>query len=316
MEYHLADIIGTGETVEDALRPDGTDALIAWSRVTTRVKPEDEGRPIGEQREEALFRTPVEQPVAAARGIRVAPSEIESLRARPGFHDLREDISPEKLAEAIAERMAGRAIDLRPGRPRPRGTFTDTFQRADEDLEASPNWSRPSGTAGSAAVVSNTQQFPVASSGDTPYLCPDQGSGDNYVEIVLEGNDGGGGPPMRVATRLTDGLNYIGVYFITAKTLWKRAAGSYNSLGAVTWSVSDSVCRLEANGDQLEFFIDTVSRIGPVTESFNQAETGQGLLARGTTQTNATKSFEAGTFGPPPTFVPAAAMTSFQRYVQ
>jgi hypothetical protein len=184
-----------------------------------------------------------------------------------------------------------------PQPPAPRGSFTDAFTRADENLETSANWTRVDGAAGACAVRSN--QLAFLSTTDSAYQCPDQSSANHYTQAVMLSTT----VDLfffECCARLTDKDNFIGARRTNANLaddydLYKRDTGSFTSLGS--WAgpyAANDVMKIEADGNTIEMFVNGTSRVGPVTESFNNTETRQGIVARSKTQNPAMDDFEAG----------------------
>lgn len=174
------------------------------------------------------------------------------------------------------------------GRPLVASAFYDDFNRADEDLEASPNWTRVGGSAGDIDITSNVAYCRRSGDG-TAYQCPDFGVGDKYVQGVIQAASGQFFP---LCLRLTDNANFIGVrYNSGAYQLYSRT-GSFVLLGSYS---ADPLllARLEMVGDDFEVFVDGVSRI-TATYSGNSAETRQGMVARNSINQPMLDDFEAG----------------------
>jgi len=178
--------------------------------------------------------------------------------------------------------------------------FTDNFNRSNENLEVSSNWTRVDGNAGDASIVSNALNGNSTVSNGALYLCPDQGSTDQFTQVVLNSSS----ESFCVNVRSTDNINWISARHAAGSGVWelfKRVSGSFTSLGTFSATfVSGDVIKLTANdSDELEVFINATSRIGPVTETFNNTVTRQGLLPRGGTVSNWLDDFEAGVLAAP-----------------
>ena len=107
-------------------------------------------------------------------------------------------------------------------------TFSDNFARADEPLEASPNWFRVGGTPGRVVVQSNYPQIPAAGLA-TAYLSPNTGSLSHAAQMVTYG----GGHAL--CASLTDADNYVGCRRSGPNVeLVARVAGADTVLG--TWA--------------------------------------------------------------------------------
>lgn len=158
--------------------------------------------------------------------------------------------------------------------------FCDDFNRANENLEASANWTRVDGSAGDTSISGNLLVSNTTSTTGGAYQCPDIGSGDKYVECTVPAARNAFGACMR----LTDTNNFIGCrYQSGAYQVYKRDAGSFTLLASYTASLDTShVLRLEMRGDDFEMFVNGVSR-ATFTDTFNNTETRQGVVGRSQT---------------------------------
>jgi len=173
-------------------------------------------------------------------------------------------------------------------------TFTDDFNRADENVEADANWTRVGGVAGDAKIVSNVVKCDTTASTAGAYQCPDQGAGAKYTQSIV-GTDNTA-EAFLAALRVTDGSNFIGLR--NAGAAWqayKRVTGTFTLLGsyAVVASASDVAYIEEDGSDNFDCKINTVSRI-TFTDTFNNTETRQGYLPRNTIRNFWLNNFEAG----------------------
>lgn len=143
--------------------------------------------------------------------------------------------------------------------------FTDDFSGlTDGDaLDASANWTSViSGplnrvvkqSSGGTDYITYDQDMGGAN-GRNNYLCPDQGSGDQYVQSRLFGFDAGG--PIYTILRAVDELNKVGWYLGgnggSGLRLDKHIAGTITRLSSHQ-GVSDGWYKLEADGDQYTFY--------------------------------------------------------------
>ena len=153
--------------------------------------------------------------------------------------------------------------------------FSDNFDRANENLSASANWTVVTGAA-DAAVISGNQLAVNTTQSAGLIVCPDQGSADHYVEYTLQEAF----TYSYVAIRATDGDNFIGVRgWDNAYDIDKYVAGvpTYE-LG--TWASAPQVgdvVRLQAEGDTIKVLVNGTERIS-ITEAFNNTETRQGVV--------------------------------------
>lgn len=169
--------------------------------------------------------------------------------------------------------------------------FSDDFNRSNENLEASSDWTRVDGTAGGVGVVSNAVDRQTATATEEAYQCPDQGAVDQYVQVVQRATGtgvGGTGAAFPLCLRLTDKDNFVGArHFITSGPtpqwdLYKRVAGSFTLLGSYgAVAASGDVARLTMVGDVFTLYINGIARIVSGTETFNSGETRAGIVGRG-----------------------------------
>lgn len=177
--------------------------------------------------------------------------------------------------------------------------FSDDFNRADENLEASADWDRLDGAAGAMGVRSN--QLATLSTTDTAYACPDVGDADQYAEATWERNDAAA---YFLAVRVQDSDNFIGFrrHSDDDIEIYVRESGSftlvdrledigdhYTSLGAV-----GSTYRLEVVGTTARALINghivAEGSIGSYSPSANRT----GFIARTSLADPAFDNFEAG----------------------
>ncbi len=173
--------------------------------------------------------------------------------------------------------------------------FTDNFNRTDENLEADANWTRVDGAAGKATV--STNKLSHVSGDESAFQCPDQASADHYTQIVRQA--GSGSSSFEIAVRLTDHDNFAGALRNASSNyqLYKRVGSTFTLLGQYSLVPAiGHVERVEASGNSIEVFIDTVSRVGPITVTDHSTETRQGMVARAT-GTELWDDFEAGVLG-------------------
>lgn len=153
--------------------------------------------------------------------------------------------------------------------------FSDDFNRANENLGASANWTVVTGVA-DAAVISSNQLATNTTQTNGLIVSPDEGSADHSVEWTLQNVY----THSYVAVRATDGDNFIGARGWDNK--WhidKCVAGTWTYAHGEWLSapVSGDVARLECVGDTIKLFVNDVERIS-VTDAFNNTETRQGIV--------------------------------------
>ena len=170
--------------------------------------------------------------------------------------------------------------------------FSDNFNRANEDLESSVDWTRVDGVAGALKVVSNTVDATNAT--DTAYQCPDQGSADHKGSITRNAatySDSG----FPLSIRTTDSNNWIALRVTGTLQLYKRDTGSFTLLDSDTHThVASDVWELEGDGNNITGRVNAVDRVTSI-EAFNNTETRQGIVCRDAAVTNYLDDYTADT---------------------
>lgn len=159
--------------------------------------------------------------------------------------------------------------------------FSDDFNRADENVEASEDWTRTGGSAGAASILSNQVRFNTTDSlvGAVAFLSPDLGSADHWAQVELLAENNGA-----AIIRATDAANHIGARRTsTSWQVYKSVAGVFTSLGTTASPalVAGDILRAEAIGDQISAYLNGGLILGPFTETDHQAVTRTGFNARG-----------------------------------
>lgn len=161
--------------------------------------------------------------------------------------------------------------------------FLDDFFNASypQQLDVRSGWTRVDGTAGDCYIGSaNPGLLAVNGTNETAYQCTSQESADHYTqaEMLSVGSS-------FVCIRLTDSNNFIGFRHDGSNwQVFKRVTGSFTQLGsdyAGAFSTGD-VGKLSASGNTIVFTVNGVQRClgAGVTESFNNTEVRQGVVAR------------------------------------
>ncbi|MEG3175823.1 hypothetical protein U1872_06245 [Sphingomonas sp. RB3P16] len=112
----------------------------------------------------------------------------------------------------------------------PKNSFGDTFTRANENLEASPNWTRVDGTAAALTVFSNQAKGTVTGS-PTSYRVPNRGVNRTAITAFIQSFTTG-----RICVQLTDSNNYVGIYLSNGSTiaLVSVKAGAVTAVANIT----------------------------------------------------------------------------------
>lgn len=124
-------------------------------------------------------------------------------------------------------------------------SFFDDFNRANENLEASPNWTRLDGSAGAAGVRSNACNVLITDTAGAAYVCPDLGSANHYVEAnILDINQ------QFIACRVTDRNNLFAFRRTAGNVIevYTRIGGTFNLVATHGTAISTDMMRLEVNG--------------------------------------------------------------------
>jgi len=190
--------------------------------------------------------------------------------------------------------------------------FTDDFNRTNEDLEDSADWDLVDGAAGAARVFGNVVICDTGQSSGS-YRCPDQASANHYAQAAIR-NSGNAFP---VVCRMTDGSNGFGLrHEGTHWQLYKQDTGSFTQLGSnyTAALVAGDIGRIECDGNDITVKINGTTRIGPITDSFNNTETRQGVWPRSNTISDWFDDFEAGTLTVGDTAAPATGQINIVGY--
>lgn len=173
--------------------------------------------------------------------------------------------------------------------------FADNFNRADENLEASANWTRNGGAAAQAGVRSN--QLAMIGTTQTAYTCPDT----TKTQLWVRGNVASlpGTPSSMPLAIIVDVNNWLALRWSAAQIQFEKCvAGTISQVGVVNTTVNV--------GDQLMLVKDgnvaTVYVNGAVTIINGQSyaattldpATKAGTVARGSVLNPAIDNFEVG----------------------
>jgi hypothetical protein len=168
-------------------------------------------------------------------------------------------------------------------------SFSDDFNRADENLLASANWTNVGG-ADAAAFQVFSNIFAHVPTGDTLAVqCPTQGSANHATQVGI-GQETSNAWAFFVTVRHTDLNNFWGFYCNTGDgglALYKRVAGTFTEIG--TYDVRPEVIaafpslvtvRIEAGSDNVfTVKVAGTARITSSADSFNASEVRQGVAA-------------------------------------
>lgn len=180
-------------------------------------------------------------------------------------------------------------------------SFSDDFNRSNQTLETSANWTRVGGTAGALEIVSNRVRC-TTSGADTAYQAPNQGTADHYVQTKLLDVGSYGGGASFLACRLADDNNFIGVRWTGSSwSVFRRVSGGFSSVGSFASpapSVGD-VIKLQCEGTNYALFRNGVSVGTGAIGAPTLTSTRTGLIARSAVQDPWLDDFETGSISAP-----------------
>jgi len=139
-------------------------------------------------------------------------------------------------------------------------SFSDDFNRSNQTLETSSNWTRLDGSAGALTVSSNSCAVAITDSAGAAYVSPDLGTANHFIEVKFTIATG-----QFAAVRITDRSNWLGYRRNAgdAVEVFSRIGGTLAGItpatGAYGTCVATDVMRLSVNGSTF-----TVSKNGTV----------------------------------------------------
>jgi hypothetical protein len=190
--------------------------------------------------------------------------------------------------------------------------FTDNF--SGESVDTPLDTRTPSGGTAWSRVDTAVSNDPFVSSAgilngnvtttNRLYQCDDQSSADHYVQFVWKAT---AGIASFVANRATNQNNYFGVRVASTSGGQLQLIRNQSGLTTIgTYTIgsipTDLTIRYEVEGDDHSVYLDGVLRIGPITDTFNNTETRQGIVGRNDGSALAwLDNFEAGPMAAPGT---------------
>lgn len=138
------------------------------------------------------------------------------------------------------------------------GVFTDDFNRADEILDASDDWDRPTAGGQNINIVGNSLET-GSGAGRRLFRSPDQGSANQYVQVTVPALlDHPSSGQTQVALRTLDRLNYIGCGVNATNNFdcGKRVANVYTSFVNTTPGTDIIAIRIEAEDSEIRSYYD------------------------------------------------------------
>lgn len=146
--------------------------------------------------------------------------------------------------------------------------FADDFNRVDQNLEVSSNWTRVGGSAGDATIVSNRCAVPTTNSASY-FHCPDTNSTNHYVEADWMTVVHGTGPFLACRLAGINNNNFVGARWDNTGgriQLFKRVSSTFTNIANFTTSlVAGDRIRLECSGDNARVLLNGVEVIAPTS---------------------------------------------------
>lgn len=186
---------------------------------------------------------------------------------------------------------------IQPNIPRP--FLSDSFNRADQNLEDSPNWIRQGGSAGGIRIRNNQLDIVQTSDGQS-YLCNDVADLDQYVEFTRPTT---ANVDWFVCCRLANADNFIGIRRWNSgsvASIFKRVGGTFTLLGSFNlgsfspFSGPNAVYRLEVKGNFASLFINNQRLLGPLAIGAHTSSTRAGIVPRNQATNGAIDNFKHG----------------------
>lgn len=161
---------------------------------------------------------------------------------------------------------------------------TDDFNRADSTTTLGTSTSGHVWVPFTSTVwgISSNKAYIQNSAGPQTIAYVESGAGDVTIEATVHKTDATNSiNRMGVAFRVSDEDNYLFAYFVgtNALRIHKVVAGSGSQIGTGTVTfANNSVLKVVLSGTSIEAFQNGVSKVGPITESFNQTATKHGIM--------------------------------------
>ena len=184
----------------------------------------------------------------------------------------------------IGAAIAVTAIGMRPlaagAPPLPPQRFEDDFNRPDEDLSASPDWTLANGNSGDGRLRSGGICSGTADPVGSLHLSPDTGAADHYVEASMLRDT----VPF-IVCRAANASDFIGFRRVSSELqVYKRVGGAFTLLYD-TPAGGGTTVRLEAEGTALRIYTGspgawTLRATRTVADAVLQGSTRCGYVAR------------------------------------
>jgi len=153
-------------------------------------------------------------------------------------------------------------------------TFSDNFNRSNEALDASTNWTKIGASTNTITVDSNSLTTVGTSTVVALYAAPDFGRTGQYIEFTLLTVANTGGP--FVVLRATDEANWVGVRNATTSfQIYKNVGGTLTFINGQSGLQANDHIRFEAKGTSFRAYINgTLITAGAQTISDSILQTG------------------------------------------
>ncbi len=128
-------------------------------------------------------------------------------------------------------------------------SFSDDFNRSNQTLETSTNWTRLDGSAGAITVANNATSVVISDTAGAAYVSPDLGSANHFIDVKFLSASG-----QFAAVRITDRSNFLGFRRNAGDAIevYSRIGGTLAVVsptsGAYGTGVAADVMRLSVNG--------------------------------------------------------------------
>jgi len=180
--------------------------------------------------------------------------------------------------------------------------FTDNFNRADEYLRDNANWRYYGGLPETIAAVRSNKLASLATGADfgVQYVCPDQGSLDQYVQFTLEQT---GTPQSIVTCRTAPFDNFLGILNSGGNILVIRfinAVGTTMANYSAGCAIGDTI-RMECVGSNFQVFKNGAPLGSPTPIGHSFVGTLQGVIFFGNTTNPFIDNWAVGPIVPPVT---------------
>lgn len=192
--------------------------------------------------------------------------------------------------------------------------FTDDFTGDDnQDIQDRTGWSIELDGTYRCRIWGNGITFRTGGggSGDSYWICTDQGSADHYTEFKNTDFNAVEGDAIYMCCRLVDNDNFLAWWLggtgAIGSRLCKCVAGSITDLVTVQ-GAEDDVIKITCESNTIKFYIDDVQQGTDQTVTDHNTETSQGIVAEWYTgDATVFDDWEAGPMAAPPATLEVSA---------